>query len=206
MVNPINAHLSRQQGSRSTSVKPFGLKYIKYISWIIFCLILLYCVLLRISKKKKKKKSIAVGQINEGCHMTCQRRLHCCQPAEGSEGEVGAKETASASGGGVSQLKQTARYLWPRHTKNVAKARRYDHSVGEQCPSTHLWSTKTNLPSMACLETYSVGFTLISARLGWGTMWGCRRPIATRQLRLQPSLSGSLSSSSPILVGGQLFR
>lgn len=76
----------------------------------------------------------------------------------------------------------------------------------EEQPLSHLWSTKTNLPSMACRETYSVGFTLMSARLGWGTMWGCRRPMATRQLRLQPSLSGSLSSSRPIFVGGQLFR
>lgn len=86
----------------------------------------------------------------------------------------------------------------------------YNHSdrisLKSNPTSSYLWSTKTNFPSMACLETYSVGLTRMSARLGWGTMWGCRRPIATRQLRLQPSLSGSLSSSSPILVGGQLFR
>lgn len=72
--------------------------------------------------------------------------------------------------------------------------------------SAHLWSTKTNLPSMACRETYSVGFTLMSAKLGWGTICGCSRPMATRQLKLHPSLSGSLSSSRPIFVGGQLFR
>lgn len=76
------------------------------------------------------------------------------------------------------------------------------------CPvvTTCLWSTKTNFPSMAWRETYSVGFTRMSPFIGCGTIWGCNRPMATKQLRLQPSLSGSLSSSKPILVGGQLFR
>lgn len=48
--------------------------------------------------------SIDVGQIYKSCHMTCQRCLHCCQPVEGSEGEVRAEETAPASGGVLSSF------------------------------------------------------------------------------------------------------